>query len=84
MNKMMTVTSFYGESFDVDTSDEACGKFKDENGRDFKHGDLIRHPDAGLGSVMGVTLVKKGMNPKLLCVFDEFGAEIFIPYPFAR
>ena len=58
MSKKM-VTPRCGEPFEVDTSDEACSKFG------FKHGDRIKHPEAGLGTVIGVAPAKEGVNPEL-------------------
>ncbi len=57
--KMIQVTPRYGESFMVDTSDEACEKFKipDKNGvkAPAKHGmKVIHHDIEGEGIVQGV------------------------------
>jgi hypothetical protein len=67
MSKKM-VMSVKRRSFEVDTSDEACGKFG------FKSGDRIKHPLKGKGTVAGVAPANEGLVPEpdvLWCAFEE-------------
>jgi hypothetical protein len=54
----ITVEAVGGGFFEVDTSEETCIKFG------FRHGDRIKHPTAGIGTVMGVAPPLTGLKPK--------------------
>ena len=55
---MQKVIAVEGQEFEVDTSNEACGKFG------LKHGDRIKHPYAGEGTAIGVASATTGNNPE--------------------
>lgn len=73
MSRIM-VTPCYGEPFEVDTSDKACEKFG------FKHGDRIRCPGVGVGTVIGVA--RSGEGPDVLWyAIDGRGGNVSYSYP---
>ncbi len=74
----MKVISYSGISFEVDISAGACKKFG------FKHGDRIRHPESGLGTVIGVAPATERINPEpmvLWCRFDCDHNKLKYSYP---
>ena len=67
-----SVVAIDGKKFEVDTSDKACSKFG------FKHGDRIKHPAVGKGTVVGVASATEGIDPEpdvLWCTFDGYDKE---------
>jgi len=79
MNKK-NVESIKGRRFEIDISDEACSAL----GLGFKHGDRIRHPNAGEGTVIGVAPATEGLDPEpnvLWYAIDGRDGKVSYSYP---
>ena len=72
-SEKITVTAFSGDQFEVDISDETCGRFGS------RHGDRVKHPLAGEATVIGVAPSIPGDPDSanvLWCAFDCDGGRV--------
>ncbi|MDO8241264.1 MAG: hypothetical protein Q7T51_04785 [Candidatus Moranbacteria bacterium] len=75
--KKKLVTPIWGNPFEVDISNEACGKFEfvhNDITQHFVHGQVFKHPQHGTGVVEGVASSVGGPDPGpnvLWIIFEE-------------